>query len=129
VTDCSPWVMNQGFALSPQFPLFARTLGTEFGSVCRHDDFPVLSIPNSFGGSRNGQRGSVQGEALGSWIFYQAPSFFGCSDQRYSTIRLTSSSVRMFFQEGMYKGGAGLVESASGGILPLRMMLVTSALV
>ena len=60
---------------------------------------------------------------------YQPPSFFGWSDQRYSTIRLTSSSVRMFFQEGMYRGGAGLAESASGGILPLRMMLVASALV
>ncbi len=123
-TDPLPsfWAINQGFALSPQFPLFARTLGTEFGSACRHGGFPVHSIPSDSGGPRNGQRGSVRSEASRGWLFYQPAPFFGCSDQRYSTTLLTSSSVRMFFQEGIYKGGAGLAESASGGILPLRMM-------
>jgi len=60
---------------------------------------------------------------------YQAVSFLGCSDQRYSTMRLISSSVSICFQAGMYSGGAGFLASASGGIFPFRIMLPTSGLV
>jgi hypothetical protein len=57
---------------------------------------------------------------------YQPRSSCGARDQRYATMFPMSSSFTVPFHAGMYSGGAGCAGSASGGILPSRMIFITS---